>query len=155
MTLAIVIGLLGLFCLYSEFFLPGGVLAILGGGILVGSVVLFFLETESPLKTILYLVMLLVVAGFVCFWALRNIRRSGKKNAFFLQSNQAGFTAEKIEEDLVGKEGVVSTELKPSGHVRIDGKIYQAVSQGGFISKGTAIEVLLLKGSHVIVKTKK
>ena len=155
MILAVLIGLLGLLCLYCEFFLPGGVLAVLGGLILLSSVVLFFLHSTSPLWGILYLILLLMAAIFTCFLALKNIKRSGKQNAFFLQRNQSGFSAERIEENLIGKEGVVSTELKPSGHVRIEGKVYQALSQGEFVSKGTPVEVVLMKGSHVIVKLKK
>lgn len=155
MILAALIGVLGLFCLYCEFFLPGGVLAVLGGSILLGSIVLFFLNTTSPFLGVLYVLLLLGLAVAICFYALRNIRRSGKQNAFFLQRDQSGFSAEKIEENLIGKEGIVSTELKPSGHIRIEGKIYQALSQGEFLPKGSLVEVLLMKGSHVIVKLKK
>lgn len=155
MILAILIGLIGLFCLYAEFFLPGGVLAVLGGSILLGSMVLFFFRSPSPFFGVVYVVVLLAASTLICFLALRNIRRSGKQNAFFLQRDQSGFSAEKIEENLIGKEGIVSTELKPSGHIRIEGKVYQALSQGEFLPKGTLVEVLLMKGSHVIVKLKK
>ncbi len=152
MILAVFIGVLGLLCLYFEFFLPGGVLALLGGVILIASCIFFFFQSDSSLATFLYFVGLILASTLVCLFAIRSIRRSGKENSFFLQKDQAGFTAGSLEEDLVGKEGVVSTELKPAGHVRIDGKVYQAVSQGEFLLKGSFVEVCSVKGSHLVVK---
>jgi membrane-bound serine protease (ClpP class) len=155
MTLAILIGSASLLFFYFEFFLPGGILALLGTIVLIGGAVLFFFETGSPLFSFVYVLGFLLLAGLMCYLALKHIRKSGKKDSFFLQKDQAGYSSAKMEEDLTGKEGVVSTELKPAGHVRIEEKVYQAVSQGSFLSKGSVIEVVQMKGSHVVVKLKK
>lgn len=155
MILACFIGLIGLLCLYFEFFLPGGVLALLGVGVLILSGGIFFFHSESLTASFFYVITLFLLSGVICFIALRVIRKSGKKNSFFLEQNQKGFTTERLEASLVGKEGVVSTELKPSGHVRIEDKVYQAVSQGEFLLKGSLVEVVEVKGSHVLVKIKK
>ncbi len=152
MILAVFIGLLGLLCLYFEFFLPGGVLAFLGGVILIASCILFFFQSDSSLATFLYFVGLIVASALVCLFAIRNIRRSGKENSFFLQKDQEGFTAASLAKELIGKEGVVSTELKPAGHIRIEEKVYQAVSQGEFLFKGSPVEVIAVKGAHLVVK---
>jgi membrane-bound serine protease (ClpP class) len=154
-SVAILIGLAGLLCFYIEFFIPGGILALVGFLALVGSSVLFCLRVDSALLGFIYVICLLVAAVFVCYLAIKHMKKSGSKNSFFLQKSQEGFSVEKLEEDLTGKEGVVSTELKPAGHVRIDDKVYQAVSLGQFISSGKAIEVIEMKGSHVVVKLKK
>ncbi len=50
-----------------------------------------------------------------------------------------------------GSQGVVEATLRPSGSVIIDDVLYTATSVGGFIEKGTDIEVLRLDGSRVIV----
>ena len=155
MTLAILIGLACLLCFYLEFFLPGGVLAILGLLVLTGGSVLFFIETGSPLFTSIYVLAFLLLIALTCYLALKNVRKTGKNDSFFLQKDQEGYSSAKMEEDLLGKEGVVSTELKPAGHVRIEENLYQAVSQGGFLSKGTLVEVVQMRGSHVVVKLKK
>ncbi|MBS0627311.1 MAG: hypothetical protein JSS09_03765 [Verrucomicrobia bacterium] len=155
MIVAVLIGLIGLLCFYLEFFIPGGVLAITGFMILTGSSVAFFLQTDSWGLGFVYVVFLLLASVFVCYLALKNVRKSGRRNSFFLQKSQEGFAVEKIEENLVGKSGVVCTELKPSGHVRIEEKVYQATTQGGFLPSGTDVEVIEMKGSHVIVKSKK
>ena len=154
MILAVIIGLLGLLCLYCEFFLPGGLLAILGCCIVAVSLFLFFSASNSLLLGALYLLLLGLSAVFLCIYAFRNIKKSGKRNSFFLQNDQSGFKAANLEESLQGKIGVVVTELKPAGHVRIEGKLYQALSQGDFLPKESLVEVVHVKGSHIVVKQK-
>lgn len=155
MIIAVVLGLIGLLCFYVEFFVPGGILAITGFMILTGSAVVFFLKTDSLGLGFAYVLFLLAAGIFVCYMAIKHVQKSGKRNSFFLQKSQEGFSVEKIEENLIGKTGIVCTELKPAGHVRIEEKVYQATSQGPFIAKGSAIEVIEMKGSHVIVISKK
>ncbi|MFP4525118.1 MAG: NfeD family protein [Bacteroidales bacterium] len=43
---------------------------------------------------------------------------------------------------LVGKEGVAFTVLRPGGKVEIEGDVYDAVSEYGFIDKGEKIKVI-------------
>jgi membrane-bound serine protease (ClpP class) len=137
-----------------EFFLPGGALALLSLAIAACSVALFCQQTDSIFFILLYIAFLLSASLITVFLALKSIRKSGKKDSFFLQKDQEGFSSDKIEEDLVGKEGIVVTELKPAGHVRIEGRLYQAVSSGQFVVKGTLVEVMQVKGFCLIVKSK-
>ncbi|MDN3504174.1 MAG: NfeD family protein [Rhabdochlamydiaceae bacterium] len=55
----------------------------------------------------------------------------------------------KIEE---GSIGVAFTSLRPSGKVEIDGEIYNAISEGRFIEKGSHVVVLRQEGEKVVVK---
>lgn len=152
MIVAILIGLLGLVCFYAEFFMPGGILAIAGVMIIIGSSFLFCLQANSWAIGFGYVIFLLVASIFTCYLALKYVKKSGKNNTFFLRNDQQGFSVSKIEENLQGKIGYVYTELKPAGHIKVEGKIYQALSQGPFLSKGTEIQVIASKGSHVIVQ---
>jgi len=43
---------------------------------------------------------------------------------------------------LMGKTGTVYSVLKPAGKVRIEGEIYEAFTDGGYLEKGTAITVV-------------
>lgn len=51
----------------------------------------------------------------------------------------------------VGSKGVVIATLRPSGKVMIGGQIFDAVTSGGFIEKGTKIFVERLDGSMIVV----
>lgn len=56
---------------------------------------------------------------------------------------EAGYVAVPMENKaLVGKQGKTRTDLRPSGKVTIDGVVYDAVSESGFIPKDTVVEVL-------------
>ncbi|MCB1111905.1 MAG: ATP-dependent Clp protease proteolytic subunit [Chlamydiales bacterium] len=67
---------------------------------------------------------------------------------------EAGFFAGEDPRNLPspGSKGVVFATLRPSGKVEIAGKIYEAVTAGDFIEKGTEIIVQRLDGSVMIVE---
>jgi membrane-bound serine protease (ClpP class) len=51
----------------------------------------------------------------------------------------------------VGQTGVVLTLLRPSGKAKIEGEVYDVISQGDFVPKGTKIRVARIKGTKIIV----
>jgi len=51
----------------------------------------------------------------------------------------------------VGKFGVASTDLRPSGKVEIESDVIDAVAEGEFISKGTGVRVTDASGNRVVV----
>jgi len=152
MIVAFIVGIIGLVCFYAEFFLPGGILVIVGVMLLIASTIAFAMDVHSWAWSFFYVVLLLVLSGVACVIALRQVKRSGRKNSFFLSTDQEGFCSDKIEQELMGAIGVVLTELKPAGHVRIGEKTYQATSIGPFLSKGQKIVVVGVQGSRVLVK---
>lgn len=56
-----------------------------------------------------------------------------------------------IGEGLVGKTGVAATVLRPSGKVRIDETIYDAISEQDFIEKGTEVKVMRYETGQIYV----
>ena len=54
--------------------------------------------------------------------------------------------------DLIGKEGVSLTILRPAGMVRVDGRKYSAVTGGEFIEKDIPVKVVKVEGSRVVVR---
>ena len=54
---------------------------------------------------------------------------------------------------LVGMHGVALTDLRPSGTAQLDGQRVDVVTEGDFISNGSALEVLRVEGVRVIVRT--
>ena len=53
--------------------------------------------------------------------------------------------------NFVGKEGIASTDLRPSGKVKIDQTTHDAISEEGFIEKGTSITVIKYETGQVYV----
>ncbi len=61
-----------------------------------------------------------------------------------VQETNKGFVGvdSSIQKKMIGKTGVATTILRPSGKVEIDGEIFDAVSEVGYIEKGEEIKVL-------------
>ena len=51
----------------------------------------------------------------------------------------------------VGKSGVASTNLRPSGKVEIESDVIDAVAEGEFISKGIGVRVTEISGNRAVV----
>ena len=52
----------------------------------------------------------------------------------------------------IGRTGIALTLLRPSGKAKIDGEVYDVVSQGEYLPKGTSIKVLQIKGTRIVVQ---
>lgn len=69
------------------------------------------------------------------------------------QDASAGYVAglSKAELPKVGDKGVVLATLRPSGKVMVGDRVFDAITAGTFLEKGTSIVVVGLEGSAVIV----
>ncbi|MBI3829020.1 MAG: hypothetical protein HY291_05870 [Planctomycetes bacterium] len=66
-------------------------------------------------------------------------------------SSPAPAEAPKISE-LVGKEGVAESVLRPAGKVRLDGHSYDASTEGEWVEAGRKVKVLEVRGSALRVR---
>lgn len=55
--------------------------------------------------------------------------------------------------ELVGKQGIAFTDLRPSGAVIVDEQKIDAVSESEFIPKNSKIKIIKVEGSKVVVRT--
>ncbi|MFK5924512.1 MAG: NfeD family protein [Verrucomicrobiota bacterium] len=53
--------------------------------------------------------------------------------------------------DLLGREGVVSADLRPAGKGMFAGELLDIVADGEFIEEGTAVKIVLHEGSRLVV----
>jgi membrane-bound ClpP family serine protease len=151
MAIILLLAIAGILFIFLEFFLPGAVLAVIGTLILLVSLGLVFAQHSSFWGIVYMLALILLVFG-TCKLALWRIKRSPSKSHFYHGEDQEGFLASSFDSSLIGKEGTVSTELKPAGHILVEGKLYQAISETGFVSRGSAVKIVGGKGSHLIVR---
>ena len=149
MIVACGLGLLGLLLIYFEFFVPGGILGVLGGLAVILSVFLFAWESGSHLESLIFIGAMIALVIFIIRLALWEIR---KKPAFFSNDNQSGFVASSYDHDLVGKQGEALTNLTPSGYVLVDGKRHQAVSESSYIKKGESVMIVAGEGARLICR---
>jgi membrane-bound serine protease (ClpP class) len=104
-------------------------------------------------------VVLGVFGGFVLSLYLSNKLFSAKSGLF---KNMALNTVQNVDDgfisvdtllfDLKGKTGVASTVLRPGGKVEIDGDVYDAVAENGYIEKGEKISVIKVESAQLYVE---
>lgn len=145
--------LTGLFLIMLEFYLPGAIMGILGAIAICISIVLFAVQENSAWETLLFLIFALALLTGLIKYMLWKIPRSNSAFSIYSNHDQTGFTASQFDASAVGKMAVAFTDLKPGGIILLDGKRLQAVSQSGYLIKGTDVLIIGGEGELLIVKT--
>ena len=70
------------------------------------------------------------------------------------QKADSGYVSSVVDINLLNKEGLAKTDLRPSGKVEIEGIYYDAVSLGGYVDKGTSIYVVKHENYNLFVRIK-
>ncbi len=151
----IVLFFIGVVLLAVELFLiPGfGIAGVSGIVCMFASLVLvsvnnqvfdFTFVSDADLELLLLMTGVSSCLLFVLFFALgKQILQNRYFKKITLQEQQLsteGYTAD-TNENLVGKSGTAFTDLRPSGKVLVNGKIYDAYTAGEFIAEKSAVEV--------------
>lgn len=143
---------IGLLLIFIEFFVPGAIMGTLGGVFVLASLILFATESNSLLAILVYFLGVCISLGLLFKFALWRIRHASPNFSIYSDASQSGFQASTFDEAAIGKVGTVLSDLKPGGYVLIDGQQHQAISQSGYIAKGSQIEVVGGQEESLIVK---
>jgi membrane-bound serine protease (ClpP class) len=152
---------LGLIALAVEaFVLPGfGVAGFLGLGAIAAAMVLALMgaapSTGDVMQAFAILgASLLITAAVVYAW-LRHIPSSNRFGGLFLRNGMAqseGYVSAALRADLVGQDGVAVTDLRPAGTATIAGERVDVVTEGEYVSQGSAVRVLRSEGYRHVVR---
>lgn len=155
----LIIFVLGLVLVAVEIFaIPGfgvagitGIILIITGLILamIDNVVFKFDSSEAlsmVVRAFLIVVISSVTALILSIYLSKRLLTSGFLSQLALNTteerNLGYISIDSTQKALIGKTGTAYTILRPSGKVEINGEIYDAVSEIGYIEKGTKIKVV-------------
>lgn len=98
-----------------------------------------------------------VLIGFVLgsasvVWLSSKIGTKGIFRKVALVTDLENTTSSPVLVDLISKEGIAATVLRPSGKVLINGELYDGVSESGFIEQDTAVRVIRFENAQVYVE---
>lgn len=144
----------GLLVIVAEVMLPsGGILTIIALGLLGYSIYLVFtgISFDAGVMIVIADLILLPIIAIIGF---KMLARSPLSLQSSLQRSAGVVSYDEKLSELVGKEGVAVTNLRPSGTVKIDNVRVDVVSRGDYIEKGEAVRVLKVEGSRVVVGKK-
>ena len=150
MILALALAFLGLGLVFMEFFLPSGLLIFSAVILLLVSVISFGFLGFGFGWTIAYAVALVLATLGVIAMALSRIR-----SRVTLKEDQKGFQAAELSADYIGQSGIVISDLKPSGYIRIGDDQFHAMADRGYVNKGASVQVIEIRGATLIVKVLK
>lgn len=143
---------IGLLLIFLEFYLPGAIMGIAGSLFILASLVLFAMQSGSPIAITLYIIGISVALIALFKFALWRIRTAKPQRSIYSAASQTGYQAVSYDETAIGKEGIVLTDLKPAGFILVEGKQQPAISREGYLSKGTKVKVIGGEESNLIVK---
>ncbi|MEC1179916.1 nodulation protein NfeD [Metasolibacillus meyeri] len=150
---SILLLLIGIILIIAEFFVPGGIVGIIGGVLIVLSLLLAGADFVQMGYSIL-IAMLIAVIGMVIL-----MKFFGKKLHMFNKlvlkdatTTEEGYVSNVNRLELIGKKGKTVTPFRPAGVVFIDGERVDAVSDGSYIDAGKQVEIIKVEGSRIVVR---
>ncbi|MCC3356673.1 NfeD family protein [Bacillus sp. REN16] len=150
---SIILFVVGIVFVLLEFVLPGGIIGLIGLGAILTS---FFLAGSSMMVIGISLLVALVatiVVSIILVKVFGKRLHAFKKIILFDSTNtESGYVSNKNRKDLIGKQGIALTTLRPSGTVIINDERIDVVTQGNYIEKNTKVEVIKTEGSRIVVR---
>ena len=144
---------IGLILLIAEFFVPGGIVGIIGGILIVFSL-LFAGASFVHMGYSILIAMFIAVIGMVIF-----MKFFGKKLHVFNKlvlsdatTTEEGYVSNTNRIELIGKIGEAITPLRPAGTVVVDNERLDVVSEGSYVDAGKKVEVVKVEGSRIVVR---
>ena len=158
--------LLGLLLLLVEIFvIPGfGIAGISGIVLIVGGLTLSLLgnrdfdfqqvSAADSGRAALTVLLGLGIGFALILWLSHKIGSKGPLRRMALNTDLGEAISSPTHQELIGKAGIAQTVLRPSGKVWIEGKVYDGISESGFVEKGEPIVVVKSENAQLYVVTK-
>lgn len=143
---------LGLLLICAEIVLPGAIVGIVGALMVLGSIVLTFVEYGTVLGT-LYLFVAALLTGLALKLMVQALVKTRLGNIIVLKKDLN--TSKSYADDrssLLGKTGKALTDLRPAGTALLDGQRSDVVTEGLYVSKGQPIQVIAVEGARIVVR---
>jgi membrane-bound serine protease (ClpP class) len=161
----IIIFLIGIICVFLEIFIfPGfgvsGVLGIICIGVglsfaLLSNDYFSFKDVRMPdVSRALLTVLSGLLLGFIfVLWLSTRIGEKGMFRKVALTTDLGnGGSVNPETRGLIGKTGTTMTVLRPSGKIRVDNEMYDAVSNRDFIEPGKDVEIVKFENMQLYVE---
>lgn len=159
----ILLFVIGLILLAVEIFvIPGFGFAGIGGIVLIVAALFLallgadpFFDWDQVSTAIFQLTAALVLSLIVFLVILKFLPKSSAFSRLVLaeeESADKGFVSYPSDKELLGKEGIALTDLRPAGSAEFNGERIDVVADWDYIVKGKKIKVIKVEGIKVVVK---
>ncbi|WP_353894349.1 NfeD family protein [Proteinivorax hydrogeniformans] len=149
----IVAFIIGIAMIVADIFAAGfGILGIGGIALIVLSIIL---TAETFTDGLLILALSIPFTIIILAGSWKFLSKSNVIKRFVLSDREdvdKGYVASSKYDDLLGKAGVAITPLRPTGSAEIDGKRFDVVTEGGYISANEEVKVIKVGSNSIVVK---
>ena len=143
----------GIMLIFLEFFLPGAISGTLGLAALIASL---FLAGENPLSIGISIFISICVSIVMLFIMVKVLRKKivlfNRMILFDSAKKEDGYVSNVNRTDLIGKEGIALTVLRPSGTAVFNKERIDVVTEGDFIEQNAKIAVIKVEGVRIVVR---
>lgn len=157
MSFLLIVGLLviGFLFIFFEFFIPGGVLGIVGAGLMALGIYICF-KTQGPDTGWIVLVCALGLSIITVIVGFKVVPHTALGKVLILHrgvSKADGYSAQADDpEELMGKEGISVSNLRPTGIATIDGRRMDVMADGEYIMAGARVRVVEVASNRIMVR---
>lgn len=147
--------ILGALLFMVECLTPGfGVAGISGIICLICGVIARAVEGASLTQVLLLLILILLSACVLFLFFVHSAKNGFISRTAIIESGKVlpdGY-GEIKNKDLLNKQGITKTICKPGGKVEIEGKIYEAITNGNFIDINKKVVVCKVEFDYIYIK---
>ena len=148
---AVALTCVALMLFFVEVFIPSfGIISLIALGCMAGSVAFAFQAGAGV--GYLFIVLNALAIPIVVVIAFKLLRKSPLVLSVTFEDESPRSPAVESDEELVGKEGVAETDLRPAGEARIDGRRVDVLTEGEYLVQGTRVKVVRVEGARVFVR---
>lgn len=151
MTLILVLFALGVLLLAIEVIVPGAIIGVVGGVLLLIGVIVAF-DTYGAGGGAVATGAALVAGCVALYLEFVLLPKSRFAKTFSMTATVDGRSQPALaDRRVIGRRAVAVTTLAPSGVVELDGKRYEAFARTGHVRAGTELEVVDIDAFRLIV----
>lgn len=148
--------LLGLILLIVEAFMPGFGLPGISGIVLEVATIAMTYLSHGGLAALGVTLIILAVVALAVSLMLRSVNRGRlSKSSVILkqtESTEEGYVAVRDMDVFLGKKGMTTTVLRPTGMAEFEGVRLNVQSDGEYIPKSVPVRVDHIEGARVVVR---
>lgn len=150
-AILVILVVLGLAFVFVEFFIPGGIVGIIGGLFILAAIITGYIAEGPMVGTLLLVASMVMGAILVPLWMKLFPNTPIGKSMTLSDSLPKGNGDDRPVLGL-GTRGVTVTPLRPSGTARFGAERIDVVSEGRMVETGVPVEVYKVDGSRIVVR---
>lgn len=148
--------LVGLALIVLEAFMPGFGLPGISGIVLQVIAVVLTWSSHGAVAALGMTLIILSVIAIAISMSLRSVANGKLSKSKIVhnetENNEAGYRSAEDMQVFLGREGVTTTVLRPTGIAEFDGVRLNVSSEGDFVEADAKVRIVKVEGSRIVVK---